>query len=104
MGAGARFDATAIRVEDISRTCHCPLASVVRKRLRKLGIHSGFKAVFSMELPVQGATIPCAGENKKSRTGTISYLPAVFGCVCAQTIICNLLEIRTFENSFKRAP
>lgn len=100
MGAGARFDATAIRVEDISRTCHCPLASVVRKRLRKLGIHSGFKAVFSMELPVQGATIPCAGENKKSRTGTISYLPAVFGCVCAQTVICNLLEIRTFENSF----
>ncbi|NLA15721.1 MAG: tRNA threonylcarbamoyladenosine dehydratase [Bacteroidales bacterium] len=104
MGAGARFDATALRIEDISRTKICPLASTLRKRLRKQGVHTGFKAVFSIERPISGAVIPCEGKHQKSMTGTISYLPAVFGCVCAQTTICDLLEIRNFENSFKQAP
>lgn len=102
MGAGARMDATAVRVDDISRSYNCPLAFMLRKRLRKHGVHKGFKVVFSTELPDSGAIIPYEGKNKKSQAGTISYLPAVFGCVCAQTVICDILEIRTFENSIKR--
>lgn len=99
MGAGARLDATAVRVDDISRSYNCPLAFMLRKRLRKLGVHKGFKAVFSIELPDKEAIVPYESKNKKSQAGTISYLPAVFGCVCAQTVICDMLEIRTFENS-----
>ncbi len=102
MGAGARMDATAIRVDDISKSYNCPLAFMLRKRLRKLGIRKGFKAVFSVEQPDEKAIIPYEGKNKKSQVGTISYLPAVFGCVCAQTVICDLLEIRTFVNSKKQ--
>lgn len=99
MGAGARLDATAVRVDDISRSYNCPLAFMLRKRLRKLGIHKGFKAVFSTELPYKEAIVPYEGKNKKSQVGTISYLPAVFGCICSQTVLCDLLEIRIFEDS-----
>lgn len=87
MGAGAKYDATAIRLTDISKSFNCPLAYMLRKRLRKEGISKGFKVVFSEELPVKEAIIPMEERNKKSRTGTISYLPAVFGCVCAQAAI-----------------
>ena len=37
MGAGAKTDATKVRLADISKTFNCPLAFVVRKRLRRMG-------------------------------------------------------------------
>ena len=49
MGAGAKTDPTRLEIEDISRTHHCPLAHMLRKRLHKAGVRSGFKAVFSAE-------------------------------------------------------
>lgn len=87
MGAGAKFDATAIRIKDLSKSFNCPLAYILRKKLRKVGIHKGFDVVFSEELPDKDAIIPMEERNKKSQVGTISYLPAVFGCVCAQAAI-----------------
>ena len=41
MGAGAKTDATKVRLADISKTFNCPLAFVVRKRLRRMGIRKG---------------------------------------------------------------
>ena len=93
MGAGAKYDATKVRISDIEKSYNCPLAYMLRKRLRKEGIHSGFKVVFSEELPDKKAIIPFQERNKKSRTGTLSYLPAVFGCICAQATICKILGI-----------
>ncbi len=87
MGAGAKMDATMVRLADISGTRMCPLAQNLRKRLHKMGIFEGFQAVFSEEKPREGATVPEEGRNKRSNVGTISYLPAVFGCVCAQAVI-----------------
>ena len=87
MGAGAKFDATAIRIKDLSKSFNCPLAYILRKKLRKVGIHKGFDVVFSEELPDKDAIIPMEERNKKSQVDTISYLPAVFGCVCAQAAI-----------------
>ena len=87
MGAGAKFDATAIRIKDLSKSFNCPLAYILRKKLRKVGIHKGFDVVLSEELPDKDAIIPMEERNKKSQVGTISYLPAVFGCVCAQAAI-----------------
>ena len=49
MGAGAKLDPTKVEVADISKTHHCPLAHMLRKRLHKIGIRRGFKAVFSAE-------------------------------------------------------
>ena len=93
MGAGAKVDATAVRVADISKTYECPLAHMLRKRLGRLGIRTGFPAVFSTEVPRKESIIIEETRNKKSQVGTISYLPTVFGCVCAQTAIKHIVGI-----------
>lgn len=87
MGAGAKTDPTKLEIADISKTHHCPLAHMLRKRLHKAGVRSGFKAVFSAEPVREGATILCEEQNKKSNTGTISYLPALFGIGCASVVV-----------------
>lgn len=87
MGAGAKVDATAVRIADISKTRECPLAHQLRKRLHRLGINRGFAAVYSEERPRAEAMVLEESRNKKSQVGTVSYLPVVFGCVCAQYVI-----------------
>ena len=87
MGSGSKTDATKVRIADISATFQCPLAHMLRKRLHKLGITTGFLAVFSTERPDRSSVVLEESRNKKSQTGTVSYLPAVFGCVCAQGIV-----------------
>ena len=91
MGAGAKTNPTLIEVKDIGKSHHCPLAHMLRKRLHKLGIRSGFWAVFSPELVREGAMIIAEETNKKSNVGTISYIPASFGCVCASVVVRDLL-------------
>ena len=94
MGAGAKTDPTLVEIRDISKTHHCPLAHMLRKRLHKLGIRRGFHAVFSPEAIRPGSMILLGeGEeqNKKSNVGTISYMPAVFGCSCASVVIRGLM-------------
>ncbi len=91
MGAGAKTDPTLMEIKDISKTHHCPLAHMLRKRLHKLGIRKGFRAVFSPEPVREGALVLCEEANKKSNVGTISYMPAVFGCGCASVVIRGLL-------------
>ncbi len=88
MGAGGKVDPTAIRITDISKTYNCKLARILRKRLHKLGIRKGFTAVFSPE-EVAGDSIELTeGEqNKASNVGTVSYMPAAFGCACASVVI-----------------
>ncbi len=91
MGAGAKTDPTQMEIADISKTHHCPLAHMLRKRLHKIGIRTGFRAVFSPEPIREGAMIVCEEENKKSNVGTISYLPALFGIGCASVVIRDLI-------------
>lgn len=91
MGCGAKLDITKIRICDISKTRECPLAFMIRKRLHKLGIYSGFRAVYSEEKPVEGSMVIEETRNKKSQVGSISYLPAAFGCACAQEVIRQIL-------------
>ena len=91
MGAGAKMDVTKVRITDISRSYNCPLAHVVRKRMRKMRVHKGFKVVFSEELADMDAIVPCDELNKKSQVGSVSYLPAVFGCACAQAAVKGIL-------------
>jgi tRNA A37 threonylcarbamoyladenosine dehydratase len=93
MGAGAKTDATKIKIKDISKSFNCPLAYMLRKRLRKVGISKGFNVVFSEELPNEDAIIAVEEQNKKSMVGTISYLPPVFGCICAQAVLEDLLSL-----------
>ncbi len=91
MGAGAKTDPTLVEIKDIGKSHHCPLAHMLRKRLHKIGIRSGFPVVFSPEAVREGSMILCEEQNKKSNVGTISYMPAVFGCACASVAVRTLL-------------
>jgi tRNA A37 threonylcarbamoyladenosine dehydratase len=93
MGAGGKFDPAQVEATDISKTHSCKLAFYIRKRLQKFGIRSGFTAVFSPELIEKDRVLPSEGEqNKKSTVGTISYMPAIFGCFCASVVIRDFLS------------
>ena len=92
MGAGAKTDPTRMEIADISKTHHCPLAHMLRKRLHKLGIRSGFRAVFSPEPVREGAVVLCDEQNKKSNMGTVPYIPALFGIGCASVVIRDLVK------------
>jgi tRNA A37 threonylcarbamoyladenosine dehydratase len=51
MGAAGKLDPTRIRTAPIGRTRHCPLARMVRKRLRQQGVTGDFLCVYSEEFP-----------------------------------------------------
>ena len=93
MGAGGKLDPTHLKVVDISKTYNCPFAQFIRIRLRKMGIVRGVKVVFSPEVVVRDSLMYTDGSNyKKSAYGTISYLPAAFGGVCASVVIRSLMH------------
>ena len=94
MGAGGKMNPSLVKVVDIKKTHQCRLAHALRKRLHHLGIHTGFKAVFSSEIVPETAIKIDADSsiNKLSVVGTISYMPAIFGCFAAAEVIRDLCE------------
>jgi len=93
MGAGGKLIASKVVVKDISKTNVCPLAKVIRKRLKKEGITSGVKAVYSTETPDESSLKMTDGTNfKKSFFGTNSWMPCLFGLHAAETVIRHLLK------------
>ncbi len=87
MGTGGKKDPSQIQVADISKTHNDPLARILRKKLHRLGIYSGFKAVFSPEPVSPESLLFVSEQNKKTTLGTISYIPATFGAFCAYVVI-----------------
>jgi tRNA A37 threonylcarbamoyladenosine dehydratase len=75
MGAAGKFD-TQFKIADISKTSTCPLAKVMRKRLRETGIEH-LPVVYSEEKPV-----PREGD-----LGTLSYVPGAAGLCLAGYVI-----------------
>jgi tRNA A37 threonylcarbamoyladenosine dehydratase len=93
MGAAGKYDPMQIRIADIDESYNCKLAYYIRKRLHAQGVWKGIKVVFSPEVVERKAVVLQEGEsNKKSNTGTISYMPALFGCYCASVVIRDLLD------------
>lgn len=93
MGAGARLDPSLIQYADIADTRHCGLARAVRTRLRKMGIRGKLPVVFSTEIPRSEAVQEVVGErNKRTIVGTVSYMPAIFGCYLAAHVIRRLTQ------------
>ncbi len=95
MGTGNKLDPSALRVADISHTSVCPLARIVRRELRKAGIISGIKAIYSEEQPVSirsGEAETDVNDQKGRIIGSISFVPSVAGLLMAGTIINDLLN------------
>ena len=79
MGSGGKRNPQLIQIADISKTYNCRLALMLRKRLHRLGIYKG--------ITDKSAIVEEESVNKKSNVGTISYIPVVFGCMCAYACV-----------------
>jgi tRNA A37 threonylcarbamoyladenosine dehydratase len=95
-GAGGRLDPTGVEVIGLDRVVGCPLASHLRRRLRRLGIDVTLPTVASPILPTKPKAFleeqPAyqRGRNR-SQVGSISSVPNVFGCVMASWVVRQLL-------------
>lgn len=83
MGAGGKTDPEQVRCADIGKTFGDPLARRVRQELRRAGVTKGIPCVFS---PEERRQVQDPGV-----IGTISYMPAVFGCHLAAAALKILL-------------
>lgn len=85
MGAGNKLDPTAFKVADISKTSTCPLARVMRRKLKDHGI-AHLKVVYSEEPPVTpkgtDARVPAS----------ISFVPSVMGLLIGSEIVKDLIR------------
>lgn len=93
LGAGGKLDPSQVMITDISKTYECNLARYVRKKLHSMGIQKGLTVVFSPEKVDQSRVIETEKAfPKKSIIGTISYMPAIFGCTVASVVIRGLMQ------------
>lgn len=100
MGAGGRLDSAQVRVGDLSETRMCPLATVMRRSLRKAGITTGIRCIYSLEpadnkRPANPVDVEAhRGPGRVRRpVGTISYMPAIVGLKVAEEVLRLLLAI-----------
>lgn len=91
MGTGNKFDPSRFRVTDINKTSGCPLARVMRKRLRKMGINK-LKVVFSDEEPVRSGDAETE-DLMRPVPGTLSFVPPVAGMLLAGEVIRHIAEV-----------
>lgn len=89
MGAGAKTDITQIRFADVWDTYHCGLSKSVRSGLTRAGLKGRkLPVVFCAQQADRAALLSVADErNKKTTAGTVSYMPATFGCFLAQYVL-----------------
>jgi tRNA A37 threonylcarbamoyladenosine dehydratase len=93
LGAGGRVDPLQLKVADIADSYQCKLARYVRKRLHAIGITTGVKVVFSPEeIDDSKVVVTEKAFPKKSIIGTISYMPAIVGCMVASVVIRDLYD------------
>lgn len=92
MGAGAKTDITQVQFADVWKTYHCGLSKAVRHGLARAGLRGRrLPVVFCSQQADRAAVVSVEGEqNKKTTAGTVSYMPAVFGCYLAQYVLMHL--------------
>jgi tRNA A37 threonylcarbamoyladenosine dehydratase len=101
MGAANKTDPTRFKVADISKTHTDPIAKVIRTKLRKQGIHKGFKVVFSDESPIvirediRKEIVP--DENAKIRKAKMppssnAFVPSVAGLIMGGYVITQITK------------
>jgi tRNA A37 threonylcarbamoyladenosine dehydratase len=84
MGAGNRLDGSMFEIGDIKDTINCPLARIMRRELKKMGI-ANLKVVYSKELPAKRA------ENG-STPGSAAFVTAAAGLLLAQAVFLDIIS------------
>lgn len=92
LGAGARTHAESVHITKLSNTHNDGLGRAVRKKLRELNISNKLMVAFSEEDAHKDAILPSPGPGKKNIVGTVSWIPAAFGCHIAQHVVLKLIE------------
>lgn len=82
MGMGNKLNPLDIKVSDIYKTSVCPLAKIMRKRLKEENIRK-LKVVYSEELPIK---------NDTGVLGSVSFVPSVAGLVIASEVVKDILN------------
>ena len=92
MGAGAKTDITQVQFADVWKTYHCGLSKAVLHGLARAGLRGRrLPVVFCSQQADRAAVVGVEGEpGKKTTTGTVAYMPAVFGCYLAQYVLMHL--------------
>ncbi len=81
MGAGNKLNPTQFRVADIFKTSVDPVAKVMRKKLRELGIKN-LKVVYSDEVP----------RKVENFIGSTAFVPSVAGLIIASEVVKDLMR------------
>ncbi len=89
MGTGNKLDATAFEVADIFQTSVCPLAKVMRKELKNMGIEH-LKAVYSKEIPQTPTQLETSA--KRQTPSSVSFVPSVAGLILAGEVVKDLIK------------
>ena len=89
MGAGNKLRPDLFKVASIEETSVCPLARVMRRELRKLGI-SGVKVVFSTEQPQKRNSSPKEGADGRCAPGSLAFVPSAAVLILAGEVILDL--------------
>lgn len=89
MGAGNKMNPLDFTVSNITETKHCPLARVMRTKLKKMGVDK-LKVVYSKEIPKVKSIEK--EEIRKSTPSSISFIPPTVGLIMASEIIKDIIE------------
>ena len=104
MGCGNRIDPSLLEVTDIFKTHGDPLARVMRKKLKELGIRK-LKVVYSTEEPMKpyssgkesdtGISAGLTHDNKQTKRapGSTPFVPASAGLMIASVVVRDLLAL-----------
>ncbi len=90
MGAGNKLNPTAFVVTDIYKTSVCPLARVMRQKLKKLGVQD-LKVVYSTEKAMKPNYPPDMPPQRKAAPGSVAFVPSVAGIIAGGEVIKDLI-------------
>ena len=82
MGTGNKLHPELFEIADIYKTSVCPLAKVMRTRLKKEGIKK-LKVVYSKEEPIK---------NDDNVIGSVPFVPSVAGLIIASEVVKELIN------------
>lgn len=89
MGAGNKLNPMGFKAADIYATSVCPLARVMRQKLRQAGVKK-LKVVFSPEEP----QVVAAEEGGKRAPASVAFVPPAAGLLLAAEVIKDLIGSR----------
>lgn len=92
LGTGNKKDAQRLKISDISKTSGCPLARVVRKQLREMGIIS-LPVVYSDEPAMEPDQPETPPPGRRSVPGSLVWVPATAGLMLCQHVVTQLIAL-----------